>query len=197
MANIFYTSDLHFGHQKIAEIRGFDNVTDHDQAIINAWEDTVRPDDEVWVLGDLCLSKSALPLALDRIRSLPGTKHLVFGNHDAGHPLHKRAHRFHDVYLQAFDTVQSAATHRVGGERVILSHFPYSGDHTTEERYPEWRPIDAGQPIIHGHTHSGNKLSRTPSGTRQVHVGVDAWNLKPVSVAEVEWVLGLGEILAA
>jgi calcineurin-like phosphoesterase family protein len=33
MSNIWFTSDLHLGHQKVSEIRGFDSVEAHDVAI--------------------------------------------------------------------------------------------------------------------------------------------------------------------
>ncbi|WP_424936696.1 MULTISPECIES: hypothetical protein [Bacteria] len=46
----FYTSDLHLGHDKVAEIRGFESAAGHDLAILRAWEATVQPADTVYVL---------------------------------------------------------------------------------------------------------------------------------------------------
>lgn len=54
MGSIYYTSDIHHGHRLVADLRGFDDVEDHDAALAANWDKTVRPDDTVWVLGDLC-----------------------------------------------------------------------------------------------------------------------------------------------
>ena len=97
---------------------------------------------------------------------------------------------------------------------VWLSHFPYTGDSHGEERYREFRPKNIGVPLIHGHTHfKGNPLSfdfvprkvaeldedgihkKDDKGklmwkagkmpVPQVHVGVDAWDYRPVSAEKV------------
>lgn len=34
MTGIYLTADLHLGHQKLAELRGFDSVARHDRAIL-------------------------------------------------------------------------------------------------------------------------------------------------------------------
>lgn len=44
---VFYWSDLHLGHNKVAELRGFSTTEDHDAAIIDAWADTVTTRDTV------------------------------------------------------------------------------------------------------------------------------------------------------
>ncbi len=40
---------------------------------------------------------------------------------------------------------------------------------------PEYRPRDCGGFVVHGHTHSAVKFR-----DRQIHVGLDAWDLMPV-----------------
>jgi calcineurin-like phosphoesterase family protein len=53
----WFTADLHLGHANIIAYcrRPFRAVDDMDAALLAAWEATVRPGDEVWVLGDLAL----------------------------------------------------------------------------------------------------------------------------------------------
>jgi len=65
---------------------------------------------------------------------------------------------------------------------VNLSHFPYIGDsHDSNDRWGEYRLKDYGTTILHGHTHSKKKISRSSRGTLQINVGVDAWYFFPVS----------------
>lgn len=170
---LYLTSDLHFGHRKVAEIRGFKHPDDHDEKIIDTWSRQITDADHVWVLGDLAASSPDRALSI--IADLPGVKHLIAGNHDQCHPLHRDSWKHQRKYLEVFESVQSGARRRVSrnGERtnVLMSHFPYRGDHTEEERYLEWRLQDYGSWIIHGHTHS-TKVLQYP---RSIHVGWDAW----------------------
>ena len=58
---------------------------------------------------------------------------------------------------------------------MLLSHFPYDGDHTTTDREQQYRLRDLGLPIVHGHTHAAKIVTRSQEGTLQVHVGWDTW----------------------
>lgn len=172
MSRVLYTSDLHLGHKFVSGLRGFDEPTGHDQAVVANWRNVVTPRDQVWVLGDLCLGN--LDAALAIIDSLPGEKHFVAGNHDGVHPMHRNAHRLQPRYLEVFASVQPFARHKIAGRDVLLSHFPYSRDRH-EARYMQWRLRDEGEWLLHGHTHeSGRQVGR------EIHVGVDAWDLTPV-----------------
>lgn len=186
---VHFTSDLHLGHRKVADLRGFDSTDAHDAAIATAWADRVRPDDVVWVLGDLAVGR---PLhALDVLASLPGRKRLVLGNHDYAHPgIYRDAWKWHALYARVFDLVAPFARARVMGREVALSHFPYHRDRG-EVRHVQWRLPDQGLPLLHGHTHGTERLTVTPwfdpedSATVEVHVGLDAWDLAPVDDATV------------
>lgn len=207
----YFTSDLHINHRLVAGIRGFwegpgepgpDSIPDvdsHSGAIVKAWS-VVKPDDIVWVLGDVCVSEKWWPGALKLIADfLPGRKRLVCGNHDPVSSIHREAWRHQRAALEVFETVQDFAKIRLLGKTVLLSHYPYSGvgseglrneDGTQlEERYTEFRLTDCGTPLIHGHTHGKEKLHFSEAGTPQIHVGLDAWNMKLVSQHEVERLL--------
>ncbi|MFI8976941.1 metallophosphoesterase [Nocardia asteroides] len=177
----FYTSDLHIGHRLAAEERGFASPADHDAELAKRWDAVVKPGDRVCVLGDISLGGKANTLrALEWIDDRPGTKELIAGNHDECHPMRSRAVHWKNLFeVSAFASVQHAATHKIAGQRVMLSHFPFyddpDGDHTPENRFPEWRVPDVGQWLLHGHTHSSVAVRG-----RQLHVGVDAHNLTPV-----------------
>lgn len=187
---VHFTSDLHFGHRLVSGLRGFATTEDHDDAICDNWVDLVRKDDVVWVLGDLTVSRAEY--ALTRLAALPGTKHLVLGNHDRGHPMHRGAHRWQRTYLDVFDSAQPFARRRVEGRQVLISHFPYEGDTDgrDEDRLAQYRLPDHGLALIHGHTHSAARLTFTARATPQVHVGLDAWGLRPVTLETVGQMLG-------
>ena len=172
MTAVFYTSDTHFGHAMVAGLRGFESADEHDEAIIARWNSAVAPGDIVWHLGDVSLQPHARfrPLA----ERLNGTIHLVAGNHDRVFPGHRDAHKHQREWLATFASVQAYARRRIDGREVLLSHFPYEGDHG-EERFTQYRLRDEGVWLLHGHTHGKEKVSG-----RQIHVGLDAWDLTPL-----------------
>jgi calcineurin-like phosphoesterase family protein len=203
MGRVWFTSDLHLGHAKVAELRGFASTKEHDQALVDNWRSVVNPkaDDQVWVLGDIATSSPGY--ALDVIHALPGTKHLILGNHDAAHPMHRNAHHKLRQYLWAFESVAMAARRRVEGEEVLLSHFPYRRDRN-EARHNQWRLRDEGLPLLHGHTHGEERLT-VDSGllgllgrkTTELHVGLDAWEMQLVPLEAVAHALYLAREVAA
>ena len=79
---IYFTSDLHFGHDKdfIYKSRGFNSIEDHDNTIIENWNNIVTEDDDVYVLGDLMLGDKEY--GLNCLKRLKGKIHIVVGNHD-------------------------------------------------------------------------------------------------------------------
>ena len=82
MGKIFLTSDLHFGHDRgfLYEPRGFDNIGDHDETVIQNWNSVVSEDDDVYILGDLMLNDNAH--GIECIKRLNGHLHIIYGNHD-------------------------------------------------------------------------------------------------------------------
>jgi calcineurin-like phosphoesterase family protein len=176
---VFYCSDTHFQHAMVAGLRGFESSAEHDRAVVDAWNEVVKPSDMVWHLGDVGLGKELGVLSI--ATHLNGVKHLVAGNHDRCWPGHRDARKRQRAWLDAFESVQAFAKTRVDGRTVLLSHLPYEGDHTAEERYPQFRLPDLGEWLVHGHTHSRLRVD----GPRSVHVGLDAWGLRPVSEGEV------------
>ncbi|MDR6868697.1 calcineurin-like phosphoesterase family protein [Microbacterium resistens] len=202
----FYTSDLHLGHDKVAAIRGFEYPGDHDEALALNWVANVQPEDTVYVLGDVTGTSATAKVeaALGVLTRLPGKKHLIAGNHDPVHPMHRSTFaKWFPRYAEVFETITPFLRRRIGGHEVALSHFPYAsygeGPHrggTKASRHNQWRLPDLGLPIIHGHTHQperehmegGDNHRLEFDGTRSyyvvrpsrgIHVGVDAWDFAP------------------
>lgn len=184
----WYTSDLHLGHRLVAENRGFTDTTDHDGELARRWDRAVGSSDTVWVLGDISGGGRGSQLrALEWLTERPGSKHLIVGNHDGVHPMHTGSHKMLPTYLEVFASVQQSARRRLAGRNVLLSHFPYlepTDTESTYNRFEQWRLPNLDAWLLHGHVHSPTVVSG-----RNIHVGVDAWKLTPVSVNAVAHIL--------
>lgn len=124
---IFVVADTHFGHRKIAELRGFKSVEEHDRDLIALWNVTVKPGDTVWHLGDVFFQSEIGAAALPKLN---GRLRLVMGNHDH-YPL--------QMYLRRFDKVLGSFEYK----GCILTHIPIHPEQL-EKRY---------RLNIHGHKH--------------------------------------------
>jgi calcineurin-like phosphoesterase family protein len=177
MPTTHYTSDLHLGHGAVADKRGFTSTREHDELIRLSWIASVQPDDTVYVLGDVAVS--GFDYALGVLADLPGRKHLIAGNHDPVHPMHRRTFAAKmPRWEEVFETVSPFVRRRVAGHEVLLSHFPYAswGDGAREgSRFNQYRLVDAGVPLMHGHTHG---IERAHG--HSLHIGLDAWGMAPV-----------------
>ena len=110
--NIRFISDLHFNHKNIhkysGDLRGkVSSVEEHDKWIINQWNSVVKPNDLIWVLGDVSFTKEGIKL----VKKLRGNKHLILGNHDTFAL---------DLYLEVFNKVHGFLRYK----GFWLSHSP-------------------------------------------------------------------------
>lgn len=185
----YFTADLHLGHERVVNWRPFDSLDHMHSEIIRRWNAIVRPDDLVWILGDVVMGRRAETLKL--VGLLNGKKQLIPGNHDYCHPIAfpgrpDKVERWKGEYEAAGMTVWPYGV--VGGGLVndwdvVMCHFPVSGDHTAEERFTEYRPkLDDGWWLLHGHVHGS--MGQVHDG-RQIDVGMDAWGFTPVSEGEL------------
>ena len=68
MGNIFLVSDTHFGHKGVTQflkedgtkLRPWDSVEEMDEAMVKLWNETVKPTDKVYHLGDVVINRRAL-----------------------------------------------------------------------------------------------------------------------------------------
>lgn len=196
----FYTSDLHIGHRWVAGLRGFGDdagaPNHHDVALVDMWTRTVTDKDTVYVLGDVALS--GFPYALALLASLPGKKHLIAGNHDPVHPMHRSAASQFARWADVFASIQPFARRRLNGHEFLMSHFPYEawGEGPARggelaARHVQYRLPDRGIPLLHGHTHGTERAHG-----HELHVGLDAWGFELVPQETViEWLDGLAPSL--
>ena len=175
----WFTSDLHFGHANIIRYsqRPYADVDEMDRDLIARWNATVAADDEVWVLGDVAMGRIDESLLL--VRELAGTKLLVPGNHDRCWPGRgAKAAEWAKRYVQAgfADVLPPQVDITVAGQPARACHFPYYGDSHDEDRFESHRPVDDGRLLLHGHVHTQWRVEG-----RQVNVGCDVWDYRPVS----------------
>lgn len=81
---IFVTSDWHFSHDRefVYKPRGFNSVEEMNIALVERHNSIVTPEDDVYVLGDLCLGGAdSLERNKEFISSMNGKLHIAFGNH--------------------------------------------------------------------------------------------------------------------
>lgn len=172
---IYFTSDLHLNHNKefIYIPRGFDNVWDMNRAIVENWNAIVKPDDDVFVLGDLMLGGDMLTQdSLNLIKSLKGKIHIVLGNHDTDNRI--------ELYKSLYNVVSICYALRLkyDGYTFFLCHFPVLCSNI-DDKGLKHRTI-----CLCGHTHTKNRFVDMDKGYIY-HVEVDAHDMKPVSIEEV------------
>ena len=157
---VFFTADTHFGHGGALGLyrRPFASVAAMDAAMVANWRSVVGAEDEVWHLGDFALGRKTDAAGL--LAALPGRKHLVPGNNDPAET----------VALPGWTSVQAYLELELGGVRLVLCHYAFR----------TWRDMARGAWNLHGHSHG--RLKPLP---RQADVGVDAWDFRPVTLAQI------------
>jgi calcineurin-like phosphoesterase family protein len=192
MTGTWFIGDPHFGHQKVSEIRGFDSTEAHDLAIFRRWERQVRPDDLVYVMGDISGgSRTGEIHALNVLNMLPGRKILVAGNHDSVSGIHRRKSPDLWLFRETFEDIKDFARIRIEGQQILLSHYPYmsqgDGPGRGHARYEQFRLPDLGERLIHAHTHHSHPTSGSTTG-RELCVSWDAWR-RIVNIGDVHnWI---------
>jgi calcineurin-like phosphoesterase family protein len=173
----FFTSDTHFFHKNALKFRPFGSVEEMNERLIFHWNRRVKPDDDVYHLGDL--SFAGVEPTFSVVSCLNGRKHWVPGNHDdklRGKP----------SIAMLFDSIQDIKTigvtdpdARDGVQQIVMCHFPMLS----------WRNMHRGAWMLHGHSHGS--LHHPYEGMRLFDVGVDPNHFRPLSYAEIKEVLSL------
>ena len=121
---LYFTADIHADHQKMAELRGFQNISDMQEAIICSWNEIVTDKDDVIILGDVVMFPNN---SLDQFFSvLRGRKSLVPGNHDHSKNL-KYLSRWMTILPTLHTIKHKELTHLTGEQQVLsvaLCHYP-------------------------------------------------------------------------
>lgn len=164
---IYLTSDLHFCHSKsfVYEPRGFTSIEEHDKIIIKNFNSIVKPEDELYILGDLMLCDNER--GLECLRQLNGNKHFIHGNHDTS----TRCRLYSEIGIidEGYATMLKYKKYHF-----YLSHYPTV---TSNGEIESLHQVTCG---LSGHTHSKDKFYNNISYL--YNVAVDAHNCFPVSL---------------
>lgn len=168
MNNIFFTSDLHFNHDKefIYKPRGFNSVQEMNEAIIERWNKVIRDGDTVFVLGDLMLGDSESGLKC--LEQLNGNIQVIIGNHDTN----KRLAAYSEIDLNIRGYADILKYKKIS---FYCSHYPSLTSNFEKSDILEKHVIN-----LYGHTHQTNNFFN--DNPFMYHVGVDSHDCYPVAI---------------
>ena len=182
--SVFFTADTHFGHKNVIAFcnRPYADVNEMDEDLILKWNETVGVEDVIYHLGDFAFMDKIRTAAT--IQRLNGRKVLVMGNHDIRSRAFYLESGFAFVYKLKYGESQPYWTENeeVGFR---MAHFPFKdamGEYDDRDYLTERAPTrgEYDVPLVHGHVHAAWKVK-----PGLVNVGVDVWDLKPVSLEKV------------
>ncbi|ACV50237.1 putative phosphoesterase [Delftia phage PhiW-14] len=168
-SKIWFTSDLHVGHNKMKEFgnlafRPGETQEEMDQHLLDTINNTCGPNDLLFVTGDVSfLSKEKTNTWLNKVAT---NMALAIGNHDWDLMRHDAS------FVRRFViTADNLIQKMPDGDTVFLSHFPHLA----------WPNMKNGWYHFHGHLH-GEPYTH-PGRIRDV--GWDVWG-RPVSWEELK-----------
>ena len=167
MEKIWITSDLHFGHNKpfIYKPRGFNSIKEHDEKIIKKWNSIVKPDDTVYILGDIMLNDNNA--GMEKLRKLNGWKYLAIGNHDT------------EIRIPLYRTiwnvrkVEYVYQIRYKGINFYMTHYP-----TLTDNFDYNKPLKSRTINLCGHRHIQDPFADWDKGFI-FHTELDTNNCEP------------------
>lgn len=169
---IYFTSDCHLFHPRIIEYepftRHFGSVVEMNEVIISNWNNVVKPEDEVYVLGDFIMGD--IKNVASTLARLNGKITLVRGNHDTPSKLQE--------YRRLGIEVKDIAYIPYKGRFFIGCHFPMNN----EEFINMVRKDNSEVIWLYGHIHS-NAPKGYVDGT--YHIGMDTNDLTPISIEQI------------
>lgn len=166
---IYFTSDIHFSHSAIIRYsnRPYSSIEEMDEALISNWNSIVKPNDEIWHLGDFAFCNSDKLESI--IRRLNGRKGFVIGNHDK-----ELIKALKQTPSLASEGIQHYKEIKQNGVLYVLFHY---GQRV-------WNKSHYGSIHLFGHSHG-----TLPPYGKSVDVGVDAKFIteeyRPVSIDEI------------
>ena len=174
---IFVTSDLHFNHSPefIWKARGFNSIEEMNEEIIHRFNNAVSADDNVYILGDVCLGggdEEILAKNKELIERLHGKLHIIRGNHDTD-----RRVEMYESCSNVVSKVLYADMIKYKGYHFYISHFPTITSNLEKESLKQCTCC------LYGHTHQEDNFFY---GMPMIyHVGVDSHDCYPCNLDDI------------
>lgn len=167
-SNVFFMSDLHYGHKNILEIdkRPYESIEAMNEYIVRELKTKLRPSDILFDLGDLFWKSINIKECRNVLDSIP-TKNIykVVGNHDPyKHYIEAPTNSLYDHFLKIGDIFDIRIEYENTEYEIALSHYPIL----------DWNHMYQGGLHIYGHTH-GHTDRWVQGGSRlMVDIGFSA-----------------------
>jgi len=170
----FFSSDYHLRHANILKYdkRPYNNITEHDEAIINNHNSIVGKNDDFIFLGDFCFDRkrSTIEWLLSRLN---GNLYFIKGNHDKKDII--QAYQKYGTYLGEQAMIKVGDEYS-SAQNIVLNHFSMR----------VWDKSHHGAWCLYGHSHGS--LEHTQWG-KSMDVGIMMNNYKPFSFFEIKNIL--------
>jgi len=128
-----------------------------DEVMIARWNARVQNGDLVYHLGDFAFTDHKLYLP-----RLNGEKRLIRGNHDHSNRIRTAG---------GWSGIDDMLTIEIDGVGIVLCHYGLR----------VWKRSHRGALHFYGHSHGS-----LPGDSQSIDVGVDCWDFRPVSLAEIK-----------
>lgn len=173
----WFSADLHLGHKNILKYcdRPFDTIDEHDEYIINTWNEKVHYEDKAFILGDVALCNRTK--AIELITQLNGDITFILGNHD--HPLAMKELCRLGYRVSPLLNIKIPDPEMDDKKQYItLCHYPMMS----------WKYSNSGSWNLHGH-HHGVEVAKglhVKYKLTQLDVGVDCFGYAPIDYERVK-----------
>lgn len=170
---IYVTSDLHLNHQRdfIYAARGYETIEEMNKDLIRKYNSVVTDNDEVYILGDLCLGGAdSLIDNFKMLSQLNGKIHIVLGNHCTS-----TRRKMYETLPQVV-SISYAEMVQYHKYHFYLSHYP-----TLTANLDDGKPLRARTINLCGHSHTKDPFADWEKGCIY-HCEVDAHDGFPVSL---------------
>lgn len=151
MGNKLYISDLHFSHKNIIKYdnRPYFTVSEMNKDLIEKWNNKVKDDDIVYILGDI--SWDTVENTIYIFQQLKGNKVLIKGNHDTNKLC--RALREEHLIESSYDYLEI----NDNGKFIIMSHY----------FIPFWNGQFRSSIHLYGHVHNTHQWNIAESWLKE------------------------------
>jgi calcineurin-like phosphoesterase family protein len=177
--NIWFIGDLHLNHFNIIGYceRPFKTVRSMNDTLINNWNNTIKKDDQVFFMGDLCWHKEQGSTEY-WWNKLNGIKTWIIGNHDSIKEIRKIEKK------NKFDYTTGI---KLSFEGVPFNFLLIHDANDPNMEIAVENCFIMGGWLIHGHSHNhGIFIDRK---RRRICVSVEQIKYKPISLKEIVMII--------
>lgn len=178
---LFFTSDLHFGHRNVIRFcsRPWKDEKEMNKGLIDNWNSVVSNNDIVFILGDTFWFNDSH--SIKRVISKLNGKdiYILPGNHDD----FSSWHRVDDPRIHLCSDTVVLWLQFEGRKKIFeiwMNHYPLM----------TWPHREGGSIQLFGHIHSQEGKNEgvdqdLPLHKNQMDVGCDRWGWKPISIENI------------